>query len=68
MIFKCRICDDINKQEVPEFLYNDVMHYKDLGDERDIQALTGLRFTSCISERDYNIRDVLSFISKEKII
>ena len=43
MLFKCKVCGDINEEEVPEFLFNEVMYYKDHGDERDMQALTDLR-------------------------
>ena len=64
MLFKCKVCGDINEEEVPEFLYDEVMHYKEHGDERDMQALTRLRCTACMSERDYTVREILSFISK----
>lgn len=62
MMFECRVCGDINEEEVPEFLYHEVMHYKDHGDESDMRALTSLRCTACMSEREYTVREILSFI------
>ena len=64
MIFKCKVCGDINQEPVPEFLYIEVMHYKEHGDERDMQALADLRCTACMSSRDYTVRDILSFIAE----
>lgn len=64
MLFKCKVCGDINEEEVPELLYDEVMYYKEHGDERDMQALTELRCTACMAERNYTVREILSFISK----
>lgn len=66
MLFKCKVCGDINEEEVPELLYAEVMYYQDHGNARNMQALTELRCTACMSERNYTVREILSFIAKHQ--